>query len=65
MEEKLDKIVEELVAIRKDLDYHIKRTNLLEERTEVLVWMRLTANFLKWAAPVAAAVIAYLVLKGN
>lgn len=59
-EDKLDMVLKEVTEIRKDLDEWIQRTEVIEKRTDVLVWIGLTAKFLKWASPIIAAGIAYM-----
>lgn len=42
MKENQDDMMEKTVAIQQDLKYHIKRTDLLETRTEyVMTWRQL------------------------
>lgn len=70
IEDKLDHLFETnmeqtviLSAIRKDLNYHIKRTDLLEEKTEeavtLLKWGKVTAKLIGWTIPVITALIGF------
>lgn len=81
VENKLDKIDSTLTNhevilsdIRKDLNYHIKRTDILEETFEhqeeqlkealiPITWLKMTVKILKWLLPLIATYIAYEQLK--
>lgn len=57
IDQKVDMLCLDSALIKKDLEHHIKRTDLLEEKVEVIKDIRAIFKALKWTSGVAAAII--------
>lgn len=62
IETKVDKLIESQAEVKADLKYHIKRTDLLEEKVGILKTIISASKAIAWLGVGAGAITAFVKL---